>query len=258
MRGLAADLLIAAGVSVAIFLLSPLVETILPGRTLALTLAIAGFLISINIRILREHLQLSDALGTELSIARIKDPILRSQAQVVLQRHRESARELQEARISFDSETSMMAAYYDVFEKEPSGSYIHATSMVNIPAVWGRALGKQALNANRKAVERGVAVKRVFLFSTDDDVRQNLQHLDDQVDAGVHVFYAFTSQLNPGLAKDFLVTGSGAVLVYHTDASGNITESVLHCSPEVAQRQRQDFESIRAAARSHTKGSPSR
>ena len=142
----------------------------------------------------------------------------------------------------------MMEAYYDVFQTAASGETIDAVSVVSIPLVWGRARGDRALEVNREASQRGVGIRRVFIFNSEADLAANRAYLAKQVSAGVQVLVVLRARLNPDLVRDFLVTSSDTSLEFLLDGDGNISSARLSRSDSMISGLRNRFQEIAASA----------
>lgn len=230
------------------------VVSIIVGKfsTLGLISGIVSFLITLNIDLLLGLKEISKQLQLERRIREIENPLLRMYAERVINKNSDIFKEIEQGVIRFDSEGSMMDAYYDVFLKEKS-KRILATSMVSISHVWGTARGKKALEENKKASERGITIQRIFIFPNkkkrDDPKTQ--EHLTLQRDvAKVDVRIVLASELSPNLRKDFLVTDSDIVLEYNIDPDGNIKECILISNKRKAEKYREIYNQILAASSS--------
>lgn len=238
MRRLKLELCLAAIVSLIIYG----IVSILEGKfsSLGLASSIFAFLATLAIDILLQLKEISSHLHLQGSVADIEHPFLRKYAGKLIQKNLEIFQELEQQVIRFDSESSMMHVYYDVFSNEPGGSIL-ATSMVSLDHVWGTARGERALEENANASARGVSIQRIFIFPNEEkrDEPGSQKYLRRQKqEARVDVWHVLASELSPNLRKDFLVTDSNVVLEYRIDSEGNIVECILCCSGKAAEKYR--------------------
>ncbi len=197
--------------------------------------------------------ELHASLNTTRASQRLHDPVLRKYA-VKLQTEADTRfASIRDGIVMLDRDKDMMEAYYDVFQTATSGETIDAVSVVSIPLVWGRARGDRALEVNREASRRGVAIRRIFIFSSKTELDANRTYLAKQIGAGVEVFVVLRARLNPDLMRDFLVTSSGTSLEFLLDGDGNISSARLSRSDSMITGLSSRFREIAASAEPLTK-----
>lgn len=235
-------------VAVVLFLVVWFLEDVATSKVPNFLAAVIGFFISLSVAMLIEIQRVSWMLGTEASAKRVANPVLRGVAERALSDKNRILKEVKEQTVRCYSEKEMMDVYYDTFEHEPSGSRIDATSMVNIERIWKKARGKNALDANKKAVQRGVTVRRVFIFMDQDARDAASDYLKKHVAVGVKVHQVLKDALNEGLVLDFLVTGNGLSLEYETDGVGGLRSAQLSTLPTQSSHYKSTFQQIWAAS----------
>ena len=149
------------------------------------------------------------------AVSQIENDLLRRHADDVQRKCEQTLAGAREGTIWIESKSSMMRAYYDVFQGEDPRT-VCATSMVDTEQVWEDARGIKALEVNRAAILNGCHVDRVFIGAdmTTLQTTKAKEHFAKQVKAGVRVYWVLANDLEAELRKDFLVADTGIVLEF--------------------------------------------
>ncbi len=142
-------------------------------------------------------------------------------------------------------EVTPMANQIDQVDKT-----VRATTIPEIDVEWWELpAGKDYLQRNKRAAERGVAIQRVVLWTEGDDSPKLAKVIREQLEAKVEVLFAKRTEVPDELKTNMAIYDELSYndVVFNSDGDGIYVEYYLE--PTDAQRAVARFEKLRAKAK---------
>jgi hypothetical protein len=112
---------------------------------------------------------------------------------------------------------------------------------------WNSDTGRRYWQANRRALDNGVRIERVFVYSTMTEELDRL--IGEQVDAGVHVTVVQAAALDPALWHNLVIWDGASAWEARLNAGGEIVGNIFTMNDGDLARLTSTFETCAGAAR---------
>jgi len=230
----------------ALFPLLPLVSSnrrkdVMPHLILSLLMFLSPYVIQVYFLEYKGKRQNAEKIIFETRLP-FKNAFYAGHAEEGLRKLKEKYEELLTGIIPFKDLDKVLSIYIDFIDHaKAEGNILKATSTVDPKRVWT----KQARDANRRFIERGGKIERIFLCASKDyrDVREEI---DKQRQIGVKVSVCCLENLSPDLHRDFIVNEQGNVAMQSNVSNKGVAWSgILIENPEKVEELKDMFETIK-------------
>lgn len=138
-------------------------------------------------------------------------------------------------------EERRMRILVDLLERARPGETILATSYVNLGDWWERELGQRYLQANYKAVKRGVEIKRVFIVRQDEE-EDVYKFIDEQRSNSINVRVVKESSVKSHLKENFFLVENSILSYSEYSRDGQLVRGYISQDPRKHSEYREKFE----------------
>lgn len=143
--------------------------------------------------------------------------------------------------IEFENLDRCLGFYINLLDHaKAKGNILKATTMVNPKRVWT----KQARDANRRFIQRGGKIERIFLCNR-SDYQTIKEEMDRHRKMGVDVSICYLENLSPDLHRDFIINEQENIAMEFRVSKGVTWTGRLIQNPRYVNELRDIFEIIK-------------
>lgn len=215
-----------------------------------------GFMLASSILLLKN--EVSNLIDDKLRIYQKLDEIRDSQLRKIALEQLDEYKHMLEQLARGHAEIPASKIFYTLQDRlEKANTTVRATHVgldVRLVYGWLEPGGPaQWYDANRKAIDRGIQIERIFVFRREDIFREGqlmddriIEILNKQVSAGIQVIIAFVEDLSDlSLVEDYIIFDDDTVIAMQA-GWGLIYQMILKKLPEDIEQYASRFNALKA------------